>query len=380
MSRLSDLLNPVPTASPPSPPTKNISSTTRASSHARNQSITSPLEALAIAATTAFSAPSLTHTSSSSPIYSDFRPPQYDPIAPQQLNYGPSSPPQLSHLATNHAHQQISDESVGQRLTNQHAPAINLAQNQLGLQEAAQNDVVSSGQLANGPSEASKTILETKSQSGVSTLPLAIIKQEQKSPAHETPYQPNNISGPGEGISDSISEAVNQTVGAIKKEESQGPTIADLPSKAASPAMAAGNESKARATPKADRRKPGMGIAKKTAPKKRKIEVDSRGDTPISQRSGTPNSIRAKNAPKNKKQNSATPAQSSPPPVDDEGEEEEEEGSDDEVFCICRKPDDHTWMIACDGGCDDWFHGRCVNMDQRDGNLIDKYICETMRS
>jgi COMPASS component SPP1 len=47
------------------------------------------------------------------------------------------------------------------------------------------------------------------------------------------------------------------------------------------------------------------------------------------------------------------------------------------VFCICRKGDNHTWMIACDGGCDEWFHGNCVDIKERDGELIDKYICPT---
>ena len=59
----------------------------------------------------------------------------------------------------------------------------------------------------------------------------------------------------------------------------------------------------------------------------------------------------------------------------EDGDEEVDEGDSSELFCICRKPDDHTWMIACEGGCDDWFHGRCVNINERDGNLIDKYIC-----
>ncbi|KAI5305245.1 hypothetical protein KEM56_004919 [Ascosphaera pollenicola] len=46
-----------------------------------------------------------------------------------------------------------------------------------------------------------------------------------------------------------------------------------------------------------------------------------------------------------------------------------------DLFCICRTADDHTWMIACDGGCEDWFHGKCVNIDEGDSELIDKYIC-----
>ncbi|MBE7181560.1 MAG: hypothetical protein INR71_10205, partial [Terriglobus roseus] len=56
-------------------------------------------------------------------------------------------------------------------------------------------------------------------------------------------------------------------------------------------------------------------------------------------------------------------------------DEEVAEGSDDEVYCICRRPDNHSWMIACDGGCDDWFHGKCVRMREEQGELIDKYIC-----
>lgn len=58
-----------------------------------------------------------------------------------------------------------------------------------------------------------------------------------------------------------------------------------------------------------------------------------------------------------------------------EGPDENGAGDDGEVFCICRKGDNHTWMIACDGGCEDWFHGKCVDIEERDGDLIDKYIC-----
>ncbi|KAI9652126.1 MAG: hypothetical protein M1829_001845 [Trizodia sp. TS-e1964] len=56
-------------------------------------------------------------------------------------------------------------------------------------------------------------------------------------------------------------------------------------------------------------------------------------------------------------------------------EEEEDEEENGELFCICRKPDNHTWMIACDGVCEDWYHGKCVGIEQDDGKLIDKYIC-----
>lgn len=48
---------------------------------------------------------------------------------------------------------------------------------------------------------------------------------------------------------------------------------------------------------------------------------------------------------------------------------------DGEVFCICRKGDNHTWMIACDGPCEEWYHGKCIGIRERDGELIDKFFC-----
>ena len=120
--------------------------------------------------------------------------------------------------------------------------------------------------------------------------------------------------------------------------------------------------------------KKGTASAVKSPAKRRKIEPNSATATPPAHRSGTPASSRASKtpAPRNRKRNSITPARSSSIAVANETEDDE----DAEVFCICRKPDDHTWMIACDGPCEDWFHGKCVDMNEKDGNLIDKYICE----
>ena len=141
-----------------------------------------------------------------------------------------------------------------------------------------------------------------------------------------------------------------------------------------------------RPAPKTERKVEKKGTAsaiKKPAVKKRKLDMESAEGTPFSQRSGTPVSSRASKtpAPKNRKQNSATPMCSSPAaPTKDAGTSLDEDIDDDsEVFCICRKPDDHTWMIACDGGCDDWFHGRCVDVDREDEGLIDKFICTHYR-
>lgn len=138
-----------------------------------------------------------------------------------------------------------------------------------------------------------------------------------------------------------------------------------------------------------------------TSAKRAKTEIDTfaEASTALRSPSGTPVSSRASKpptAPKFKKQPSMSLA-SSPAPSDrmsiapasdneaeDEGGQpyipieeaaENEPDDDNEVFCICRKGDNHTWMIGCDGGCEDWFHGRCVNIQERDGDLIDKYIC-----
>lgn len=60
---------------------------------------------------------------------------------------------------------------------------------------------------------------------------------------------------------------------------------------------------------------------------------------------------------------------------EDEYDSDDPAGSDDAVYCICRKPDNGTFMIGCDGQCNDWFHAKCVGITEKDKNLIDRYIC-----
>lgn len=132
--------------------------------------------------------------------------------------------------------------------------------------------------------------------------------------------------------------------------------------------------SKKRPLPK----KKGTATTMKKAPpaKKRKLE-STRSDTPSSRVS----------RPAFKTGSSkGTPANSSPAPSNRSGsydsdeevdEEEEEEGTpvSDDLYCLCRRPDTGTFMIGCDGPCDDWFHGKCVGIEERDKNLIDKFMC-----
>lgn len=43
----------------------------------------------------------------------------------------------------------------------------------------------------------------------------------------------------------------------------------------------------------------------------------------------------------------------------------------------------HRFMIACDS-CDEWYHGKCVHVTEREGRLMDKknikYICPLCKS
>lgn len=50
----------------------------------------------------------------------------------------------------------------------------------------------------------------------------------------------------------------------------------------------------------------------------------------------------------------------------------DEDGND--LFCICRRGDLGKWMVGCDG-CDEWYHGDCINISKLDEGLIDKYFC-----
>ncbi|KAF3036246.1 hypothetical protein E8E11_000161 [Didymella keratinophila] len=145
------------------------------------------------------------------------------------------------------------------------------------------------------------------------------------------------------------------------------------------------SESRAAAAPAPSRKRPApssssvvkkKGTAKTTKPsnKKRKIEDD---DTKA--RSVTPTSRAAISKSGKKGSQAGTPAlQSSPAPEDAAYAHDDDDGESSEdhnLYCICKKPDNHKWMIGCDGGCDDWFHGDCVNMKQADENLVDKFIC-----
>ena len=44
-------------------------------------------------------------------------------------------------------------------------------------------------------------------------------------------------------------------------------------------------------------------------------------------------------------------------------------------YCLCGREDDGQFMIQCDM-CDDWFHGRCVNITAEDAKQIESFVCD----
>jgi COMPASS component SPP1 len=124
-------------------------------------------------------------------------------------------------------------------------------------------------------------------------------------------------------------------------------------------------------------KKKGTAALKKSSSKKRKLDTDAESNA----RSTPPSSRPSKSSKSGKKGSQAgTPVAESSPAPDNSSqvgadEEDGESSEDTSLYCICRKPDNHRWMIGCDGGCDDWFHGSCVDMVQSDEDLVDKFIC-----
>ncbi|KAF2214587.1 hypothetical protein CERZMDRAFT_36554 [Cercospora zeae-maydis SCOH1-5] len=121
-------------------------------------------------------------------------------------------------------------------------------------------------------------------------------------------------------------------------------------------------------------------VKKEKAPpgKKRKIET-KRADTPSSRTSkpAAGKAASAKGTPINSSPAPSTRSYSADPQDEQDDDDVDDEGrsQDGDLYCICRKPDSGEFMIGCDGTCDDWFHGKCVGVAEKDKNLIDKYIC-----
>ena len=383
MSRLSELLNPTNKVVSPTGEIESQDDSNPQMTHRRQQSLTSPLEALAIAAST-----SPTQTASIAATI----PPTSGKQSPHDIasETGTRDASTAAHgfdhqqmlIAVDAQHTELSPKSqtnknsnislINDRIPDQEQRSAGDSSNH--LPEAGDQDpsfVPPAGEPAALAAPADGGTIG----GGIISSDNTWVKMEAKDIA------PSNKEGVLEshplhqGDADASGKILNTTL----KQEGNGSSIAGSPTPGLqSPKILLSAEPKKRVPTKTEKKKGTASVIKKPASKKRKMEIESKDGTPFSQRSATPTPSHASKTPgtKGRNQISNTPAQSSPPQAATEEEEEEEDDIDDsELFCICRKPDDHTWMIACDGGCEDWFHGRCVNMDQQNGKLIDKYIC-----
>lgn len=67
--------------------------------------------------------------------------------------------------------------------------------------------------------------------------------------------------------------------------------------------------------------------------------------------------------------------------MNDEDEEEVHSESEDDpnrLWCICRKPHNNRFMICCDI-CQDWFHGKCVNITKAMGKFDETFLKITIK-
>ncbi|KAI7017280.1 hypothetical protein KC355_g3734 [Hortaea werneckii] len=116
-------------------------------------------------------------------------------------------------------------------------------------------------------------------------------------------------------------------------------------------------------------------------PANKKRKVDRASETPSARKPSTLKATATGSSPAPSSIRSRSPAADG---EEEEGDEEFDEDEDvegsGEFYCICRKPDNGTFMIGCDGTCDDWYHGKCVGVEERDKNLIDAYYCPACTS
>ncbi|KAI5285284.1 hypothetical protein KEM54_000691 [Ascosphaera aggregata] len=193
---------------------------------------------------------------------------------------------------------------------------------------------------------------DTETSRPAKTMSLSAVKQEQDSEsAMVDPAPPGKQHTPKKTShlrDGSVSRASSIDRSSPVQASSRQQSVTSLPAYTTSPAQI-----QAQAPAPAPQRKrsladPPKGIAiRKPTNKKRKLDANGSGTSSESKK------------PKKKPAAKARPSDRQPT----------------DLFCICRTADDHTWMIACDGGCEDWFHGKCVKIDEADSELIDKYIC-----
>ncbi|EPB84594.1 hypothetical protein HMPREF1544_08611 [Mucor circinelloides 1006PhL] len=71
----------------------------------------------------------------------------------------------------------------------------------------------------------------------------------------------------------------------------------------------------------------------------------------------------------------ATPSTPTTPPNQQQAQQRPPNDNNNELYCICKRPYDvKEFMIACDK-CNEWFHGECIEISEKQSEFIDLYYC-----
>lgn len=221
---------------------------------------------------------------------------------------------------------------------------------------------------------------------GSTACPTDIVEQEDIPTPHASP--PTVARPSSSHAAETNTKSSSNPLPTIKQEQAAG-SPSQPPTRESSipvpstekPVLEAPPAAPSRKRPAPSRTKKGTATATKKAPPAKKRKLD-----PLPNRSETPASYKtpamklsggsSKTTPLNSSPAASTTASPSPSADDDDDDVDDDGGSSSgDVYCICRKPDNGSFMIGCDGACDDWFHGKCVGIAERDKNLIDRYLC-----
>lgn len=124
---------------------------------------------------------------------------------------------------------------------------------------------------------------------------------------------------------------------------------------------------------------PSSASAASTPTSKRNIEKDDSRPVKKVKRGRPPLNKNANNNNNNNNNTTSEPATPStpttPPSQQQQAQQRPPNDNNNELYCICKRPYDvKEFMIACDK-CNEWFHGECIEISEKQSEFIDLYYC-----